>query len=134
MTIMGVSAWRFALGVMVAEAVPVLLLVLAMFFVGMSIGGQPSQEIAAAWGSWIGPIGGTLSTAIVARMLARSSSRPVHLGLALGFAVGLFDLALTLLLAQGAPFRLLFVISALSRVAGGGLGGLAAARRAIRVA
>ena len=130
MTIMGVSAWRFALGVVAAEAAPVLLLVVAMLFVGLAIGGQPSQETAAAWGSWIGPIGGALSAGIVARMLARSSNRPVHLGIALGLAVALFDLGLTLLAAQGAPFRLLFVVSALARLAGGGLGGFAAARRA----
>jgi hypothetical protein len=37
MTIMGVSAWRFALGVVAAEAAPVLLLVVAMLFVGLAI-------------------------------------------------------------------------------------------------
>ena len=134
MRIMGVSAWRFALGVVAAEAVPVLLLVLAMLFVGLSIGGQPNQETASAWGSWIGPIGGAISTFIVGRMLARRSKRPLQLGLALGIAVALFDLGLTWALAQGTPFRLLFIVSALSRAVGGGLGGFAAAQRAARTA
>lgn len=88
-TIMGVRARRFALGVVAAEAAPVLLLVVAMFFVGLAIGGQPSQETASAWGSWIGPIGGTLSTFVVGRMLARSSRRPMPFGIALGSVVAL---------------------------------------------
>lgn len=132
MTVMGVSAWRFALGVFASEAVPVLLLVVAMLFVGLALGGQPSQETATAWGSWIGPIGGALSTGIVARMLARRSNDPLQLGIALGMAVALFDLGLTLLLAQGTPFRLLYVVSALGRAVGGSLGGFAAAQRAVR--
>lgn len=48
MTIFGVSLWRFALGVIVAEAVPVIPLVLAMLPVGLAIGGRPSQETASA--------------------------------------------------------------------------------------
>src|SRR5918994_1636017 len=101
MTILGVSVWRFVLGVIAAEAVPILLLVLAMFFVGMKIGGRPSQETAEAWGAWIGPIGGVLATGAIAWMLARSSSRPMQLGLAIGLVVGVLDLSLTLLAAQG---------------------------------
>ena len=132
MTIMGVSGWRFALGVLAAEAAPVLALVVAMFFVGLAIGGRPSQATASAWGAWIGPIGGALAAGIAGRMLARSSSRPVQLGIALGVAVALLDLALTLLATQGAPFRLLFAGSALSRAVGGGLGGVTAARRTPR--
>lgn len=132
MTIMGVSAWRFVLGVIVSEAAPILLLVLAMVVVGhLIIGGRPSQETAEAWGAWIGPIGGALATGIIAWLLARSSIRPVQIGVALGVAVGLLDLGLTLLAAQAAPFRLLFAVSALSRLAGGWLGGLAAARSAL---
>jgi hypothetical protein len=128
MTILGVSTWRFVLGVIASEAVPILLLVLAMFFVGMKTGGRPSQETASAWGAWIGPIGGALATGIIAWMLARSSLRPIPLGLALGVAVAVLDLGLTLLAAKGEPFRLLFAVSALTRVIGGGLGGVLAAR------
>jgi hypothetical protein len=131
MTILGVSTWRFVLGVIASEAAPVLLLVLAMLVVGVKTGGRPSPETAAAWGAWIGPIGGALATGIIAWMLARSSIRPMPLGFALGLAVALLDLGLTLLAAQGAPFRLLFAISALSRVVGGGLGGVIAARSAL---
>jgi hypothetical protein len=128
MMIFGVSFWRFALGVIMAEAVPILLLVLAMLFVGIAIGGRPSQETASAWGSWIGPIGGTLSTCIVAWMIARAGSNPVRVGIALGVAVALLDLGLTLIAVKGTPFRLLYAISALSRFAGGYVGGLLAAR------
>jgi hypothetical protein len=130
MTIMGVSAWRFVLSVIAAEAIPILLLVLAMFFVGTKIGARPSQATAEAWGSWIGPIGGTLATAVIAWLLARSNIRPLHVGIALGVAVGVLDLSLTLLAAKGAPFRLLFAVSALARVVGGALGGFMAGRSA----
>jgi hypothetical protein len=102
-----------------------------MFFVGLAIGGRPSQETASAWGSWIGPISGALSTGIVAWMLARTASSPVQIGVALGVAVAVLDLGLTLLAAQGTPFRLLFAVSALSRLAGGWLGGILAARSAL---
>ena len=131
MTIFGVSLWRFAVGVIAAEAVPILLLVIAMFFVGTAIGGRPSQETATAWGSWIGPIGGALSTAVVAWMLARPGSSPVQAGIALGVAVGVLDLALTLMATTGEPFRPLFAISALTRIAGGWMGGVLAARSAL---
>ena len=126
---MGVSVWRFALSVIAAEAIPVLLLVLAMFFVGMKIGGRPSPETAAAWGAWIGPIGGALATGIIAWMLARSSIRPMQLGIALGVAVGLLDLGL--IAAQGVSFRWLFAVSVLARVMGGALGGVMAGRSAV---
>ena len=125
---MGVSTSRFVLGVIASEAIPVLLLVLAMFFVGMKIGGRPSQETAEAWGAWVGPIGGTIATGVIAWLLARSSPSPTQVGIALGVAVAILDLGLTLLLTKGEPFRLLFAVSALSRLAGGWLGGLAAAR------
>lgn len=130
MTIAGVKAWRFVLGVLAAEAAPVLALVLAMLFVGMKMGVQPNQATAEAWGAWIGPIGGTLAAAIVGHILARQSRRPILTGTALGAAVGCLDFAITMMASQGAPFRILFAISALARVAGGALGGYAAARRA----
>jgi hypothetical protein len=41
----------------------------------------------------------------------------------------MLDLGLTLLAAQGAPFQWLFALSALSRLASGGLGGWMAERR-----
>ena len=128
MTIMGVSAWRFVLGVIAAEAIPVLLLVLAMLPVGLIIGGRPSQETASAWGSWIGPIGGALATGFIAWMLGRASVRPMQLGVALGVAVGLVDLIW--IASLGAPFRWVFVVSVLARVIGGSLGGVMAARSA----
>jgi hypothetical protein len=129
MTILGVSVWRFVLGVIAAEAVPVLLLVLAMLVVGLKTGGRPSQETASAWGAWIGPIGGALATGIIAWMLARSSIRPMQLGIALGVAVGLLDLGL--IASQGVSFRWLFAVSVLARVLGGGLGGVVAGRSAV---
>jgi hypothetical protein len=132
MTIFGVSLWRFLLGVFVSEAVPILLLVLAMAVVGhLIIGGKPSPETAEAYGAWIGPIGGALATAVVAWYIARSSSSPVKVGIALGVAVAVLDLGLTLLAAKGQPFRLLFAVSVLSRIAGGWLGGLLVARSAV---
>jgi hypothetical protein len=127
--ILGVSVSRFLLGVIAAEAAPILLLVLAMLFVGLKIGGRPSQETASGWGAWIGPIGGALATFTVAWFLARSSRSPIPLGVALGTAVGCLDLAL--IATQGVPFRWLFAVSALTRVLGGGVGGVIASRSAL---
>jgi len=101
-----------------------------MFVVGTVQGGRPSQATAEAWGSWIGPTFGALFTGFFAYRLARGSNRPGALGLAFGLSVAMLDLGLTLLLAQGVPFQLLFALSALSRLAGGGLGGWMADRRA----
>ena len=130
MTIFGVRAWRFVLFVLASEIAPTLVLVLAMFFVGTAQGGQPSQETASAWGSWIGPTFGALFTGLFAYRLARGSNRPSVFGLAFGVSVAMLDLGLILVLAQGAPFQWLFALSALSRLAGGGLGGSMAGRRA----
>ena len=127
--IAGVKASRFVFGVLAAEAAPVLALVAAMFVVGTKIGRQPSQATAEAWGAWIGPLGGTLAAAIVGRILARASDRPMRAGIGFGAAVACFDLGLTLLATQGSSFRLLYAISALARLAGGALGGFAVARR-----
>jgi hypothetical protein len=55
----------------------------------------------------------------------------VKVGIALGVAVAVLDLGLTLLAAKGQPFRLLFAVSVLSRIAGGWLGGLLVARSAV---
>ena len=121
MTIFGVRAWRFVLMVLAAEIGPILVLVLAMFLVGTVQGGQPSQQTASAWGSWIGPTFGALFTRFFAYRLARGSNRPGVLGLAFGAAVAMLDLGL--IATQGASFQWLFALSALSRLAGGGLGG-----------
>jgi hypothetical protein len=132
MTIMGVSAWRFVLSVIAAEAAPILVLVLAMFVVGTAQGAQPSQETASAWGSWIGPTFGALFTGYFAHRLARSSIRPSAVGLAFGVSVAMLDLGL--IATQGVSFQWLFAVSALSRLAGGGLGGWMAGRRKLAAA
>ena len=127
MTIFGVRAWRFILMVMAAELAPILVLVLAMFFVGTAQGAQPSQETASAWGAWIGPIFGALFTGLFAYRLARRSTRPAVFGLAFGVAVAMLDLGL--IATQGVPFQWLFALSAISRLAAGWLGGWMVERR-----
>ena len=132
MTIFGIGTWRFVLMVLAAELAPVLVLVLAMFVVGTVQGGQPSQETASAWGSWIGPSFGARFTGLFAHRLARGSNRPVAFGLAFGGAVAMLDLGL--IATQGVSFQWLFALSALSRLAGGGLGGWMAERRKLAAA
>lgn len=127
MTIFGIRAWRFVLMVLASEIAPILMLVLAMFFVGTAQGSQPSQETAEAWGAWIGPIFGALFTALFAYRLARGSNRPAMLGLALGVAVAMLDLGL--IATQGVPFQWLFAVSGLTRLVGGAIGGRLADRR-----
>ena len=127
MTIFGVPAWRFVLLVLAAELAPILVLVLAMFFVGTAQGGQPSQATASAWGAWIGPIFGALFTGFFAYRLARGSNRPGAFGLAFGVSVAMLDLGL--IATQGAPFQWLFAVSAMSRLVSGWVGGRMAQRR-----
>jgi hypothetical protein len=117
MSIQGVGTGRFIAGVIGAELAPILMLVLAMFIVGTSMGGRPSQETAERYGAWIGPIGGAIATALIACLLARRAARPIPFGLIFGASVALLDIAL--ILSQRPPFRVVFVVSALSRVAGG---------------
>ena len=126
MTILGVATWRFVLGVLAAELAPILVLVLAMFVVGTAAGARPSQETAERYGAWIGPILGAIATGVIAYLLARHSPRPIPLGLVFGISVALLDVALTA--AQRAPFQVVFVLSALARIAGGVLGGWMSAR------
>ena len=113
--------------VVAAELAPILVLVLAMFFVGTAQGAQPSQATASAWGAWIGPIFGALFTGLFAYRLARGSNRPAMFGLAFGVAVAMLDLAL--IATQDATFQWLFVVSAMTRMAGSWLGGWMAERR-----
>jgi hypothetical protein len=129
MNIFGVRAGRFILVVLAAEIAPILVLVLAMFVVGTAQGSQPSQETANAWGAWIGPTFGALFTVYFAYRLARGSNRPGVFGLAFGASVAILDLGLTLLAAQGTPFQWLFALSAIMRLAGGGLAGRMIERR-----
>ena len=126
MTVLGVSVWRFVVGVIGAELAPVLVLVAAMFVVGTAAGARPSQETAERYGAWIGPIFGAIATGVIAYPLARHSPRPIPLGLVFGISVALLDVAL--IAAQRAPFQMLFVLSALARIAGGVLGGWVAGR------
>jgi hypothetical protein len=127
MTIFGVRAWRFVLMVLASELAPILVLVVAMFFVGTAQGSQPSPETASAWGSWIGPSFGALFTGLFAYRLARGSNRPAMFGFAFGVSVAMLDLGL--IATQGVAFQWLFALSALSRVVGGALGGRMAERR-----
>jgi hypothetical protein len=113
----GVGAGRFIAGVLGAELAPILMLVFAMFIVGTSMGGRPSQETAERYGAWIGPIGGAIATAVIAALLARRAARPIPFGVIFGASVALLDIAL--ILSQRPPFRVVFVISALGRLAGG---------------
>ena len=127
MTVFRVRAWRFVLMVLAAEVAPILVLVLAMFFVGTAQGGQPSQATASAWGAWIGPIFGALFTGFFAYRLARGSNRPGAFGLTFGVSVAMLDLAL--IATQAASFQWLFAVSAMSRLASGWLGGWMPQRR-----
>jgi hypothetical protein len=115
---------RLLVAVLLAEGIPILLLIalVAAFGPGERIA---DQAFAERLGRWVGPIAGALSVLVAARWVARdlSSGRVAH-GVALGAAAALLDVAL--LVAGGAGFAWLFVVSQVGRLVAGYAGGASA--------
>ena len=91
----------------------------------------PGERVAALAfaqqvGLWFGPLCGALLCFGGGYWLGRRSMRPVLTGAALGLVVAAIDLAL--LVADGADFAGVFVLSNVLRVVCGAAGGRAAAR------
>jgi hypothetical protein len=113
------------LGMVAAEVIPILLLVGIVGAYGAA-GGMDHTAFAQRVGLWFGPLAGTIATFIVARAVARRSARPRVHGVLIGGAVGALDFLLVV--ASGAPMALLFVGSALARLAAGVAAGVLAGR------
>ncbi len=115
---------RVVLAAIVAEAVPIVLLILLVAVLGPR---EPAgaEKYAARLGQWVGPIGGAVMCFIAARWVARKAERlRVTHGALVGAGAALLDIAL--LVGSGAAFEWLFVVSNAGRVIAGAGGGLAA--------
>jgi len=128
----GFSTVRTVLAVVLAEMLPILLLVAIVFVYGV-IRQRESlspQEFAPLAGAWVGPIGGFLATLLFAWWAARRApKRRVMQGAIVGVGTALLDLGLAILLGGRSAIQLLVVISNCGRILAGVLGGWLAARR-----
>jgi hypothetical protein len=115
---------RIALGALVAEAVPIAALVglVAAFGPGVQ---TEDKLLAARLGRWIGPLGGSLMCFLAALWVTRRlvAYQILH-GILLGVAAALLDCGL--LLASGAAFEWIFVVSNAGRIGAGAVGGIVA--------
>jgi nitrate reductase gamma subunit len=120
------SHGRMVLLALAIEASTVLVLVLVVAVFG-PVDPDAARAYAEQSGYWIGPVAGFALCLgggwLVARRL---SDRHVLRGATLGAMVAVIDLAI--LVAGGAGFRMIFVVSNLGRIVAGASGGLLARR------
>lgn len=114
------SVVRITTAVLLAEAIPVLILIGVVFLLGPK-SADGAAEFAGHLGDWIGPVGGACATLLLAYWAARASKHPLRTGLLVGALVAALDISL--LIAAGAPFRWLFAASAVGRIVAGLAGG-----------
>jgi hypothetical protein len=117
---------RLIIGAVVVETAAVIILVGLVAIFGPNEA-TAAQRYAEKLGFWVGPIAGTLLTFIGAFMIARPLlGRGVLHGFLFGFCVAFVDVAI--LLAMRAPFEWIFLVSNVSKLIAGYLGGVCAAR------
>lgn len=117
---------RWLLGVIAAEAIPIVLLValIALFGPGEA---EADQVFAQELAYWVGPIGGAIATfALSLWVLKPLSGNHVAYGALFGLSVALLDSGL--IVASGASFAWLFVASQCGRIVAGTIGGVVARR------
>jgi hypothetical protein len=128
---------RVLWAVILAEALPILVLVAIVFIYG-AIRQKDSlspEAFAPRAGAWVGPIGGFLATLLFAWWTARRApERKLVHGTAVGVGTALLDLLLGLLLGGFAAIEPLLVVSNAGRVLAGVLGGWLASRRSAETA
>ena len=121
MTTVGLRWNRWVFGVLAAEAMPIVALVVLVATLGP---GEPAadQEFAQTLGSWVGPIGGAVATfALSLWVLKPLSADHLRYGALFGLAVAVLDGGL--IAASGSAFQWLFVFSQLGRIVAGLIGG-----------
>lgn len=120
------SMGRMALLAVAIEATAVLILVLVVAVFGPA---EPAaaEAYAQRLGYWVGPIAGFILCLGGGWLVARPlQERQVQRGALLGTMVAAIDVAI--LVAGGATFQPIFVLSNLGRIVAGSLGGLSASR------
>jgi hypothetical protein len=123
---------RVIVGIVAAEALPVLALVIVVLMYGLARNAESPtpEEFAPVAGTWVGPIGGFLATLFIARWAARrASKRPIAHGAAIGAGTAMLDFGIGFLSVGGGAIQPLFFISNAGRILAGVLGGWLGARR-----
>jgi hypothetical protein len=125
------SRMRVVVAVVLAEALPILLLVAILVVYG-AVRQKDSlspAEFAPLAGNWVGPIGGFFATLLVAWWAARRAQkhRVLH-GTAVGAGTAVLDFGLAILLAGAGAIQPVFFISNAGRILAGVLGGWLATR------
>jgi hypothetical protein len=119
--------WGRVIGaIILAEALPILLLVAVVFVYGfLRKEGSPSPaEFAPRAGNWVGPIGGFVATLLFAWWAARRApARKLAHGTAVGIGTALLDFGLAVLLAGPDAIHPLLFLSNAGRILAGILGG-----------
>lgn len=119
---------RLVLGIVGAEAIPILLLVALVAVFGPSDAAAASAY-AEREGRWFGPLAGFLATLGAAFLVSRgvAGAERRH-GVCVGIGAALLDVSL--LLASRPAFDWVFVLSNVGRVLAGAIGGVLAQRAA----
>jgi hypothetical protein len=123
---------RVVVAVILAELLPILLLVAIVFVYGAirQSGSLTPQEFAPRAGMWVGPIGGFLATLLFAwRTARRAPEQKIVHGTAVGVGTALLDLGLGILLGGAGAIQPVFFLSNGGRILAGVLGGWLATRR-----
>lgn len=124
---------RVIAAIVVAEALPILLLVVVVLvyeFLRKEDSPSP-EEFAPRAGAWVGPIGGFVATLLFAWWAARRApARKLAHGTAVGIGAALLDFGLSLLLAGTGAIQALVFASDCGRILAGVLGGGLALRSA----
>ena len=117
---------RVLVAAVIAEVVPILLLVVLVALLGPKEQAA-AQAYAERLGQWVGPIAGTLMCFLAAWWATRAlKARQILYGSVVGLSAALIDIAI--LIASGTAFRWLFVVSNFGRLLAGTLGSLMASR------
>ena len=111
---------RIFIAVVITEAIPILLLIAMVALIGPREQAA-AQAYAERLGQWVGPLGGAITCFVAAWWVARSlTSGRIRHGFMVGLLAALVDIAI--LIASGATFQWVFVVSNLGRVVAGMLG------------
>jgi hypothetical protein len=123
----GIRWGRVAVGVIVAEIVPLALLILAV--AAMSRGSiEADRVLANDLGAWIGPIGGFVMSFLAAWWAGRvTPGSAIKQGLIIGGLLAVIDLLLLLAMGEK-PWDWLYAVSNAGKILAGVLGGTLASR------
>jgi hypothetical protein len=127
---------RSVVAAVAAELLAILSLLVGVFvFVILSrpLSYGQGERLAREIAEWVIPLAGVVPCFLAGWWAGRKlETTAAQQGVSVGMMAAILDIAFLVWL--GAPFRLLFVIAAISRVGGGALGGHLASRRACKQA